>query len=511
MDSTSFALIRRRSSVWRASRVLSATALASAVLMLAGPAVTSAQATAGSSIGDPYFPKTGNLGYDVASYDIRLRYEPSTDNLRGTTTVVAKATQELREFSLDFLLKTNSVRVSGIAAHFRLENGKLIITPQSSVAKEREFSVSVDYEDTPSNVKPDGYSAWSRTADGAVAMGEPDIARWWYPSNDHPRDKATFDVSVEVRGDLAVLSNGKLLMKEPRPDGRVRWNWRSAKPQATYLAFLAVGKFDVTEGRGYRDQPVWNAYHSDLGDSLGSAKASLERGPEIIEYFSRLFGDYPFEAQGGVVLAGNGLSALETQTRPVYGGAVFGFGTNPYVVAHELAHQWFGDAVSVDTWRNIWLNEGFATYMEWLWSEKSGEGTAAELAKWTYDRNPASDDQWSVLPGDPGGRNIFSFAVYERGAMAVQALRQEVGDASFFEILRRWQQQRAHGTGTIEQFISVAEGTAGKNLRPLFDRWLFSSGKPDYAFQAGKSGGKPRSWDQIEHNRVLHGQHTHGK
>ena len=157
----------------------------------------------------------------------------------------------------------------------------------------------------------------------------------------------------------------------------------------------------------------------------------------MIETLEQFFGPYPFEAQGGIVDSGLGF-ALENQTRPVYDGGFFFRGSNTSVVAHELAHQWFGDSVSVRDWREIWLNEGFASYAEYLWSDVQGEGTPAELAQFVYDIIPADDEFWQVLPGDPGAANQFHDAVYDRGAMTLQALRTAVGDDAFFKILRRW-------------------------------------------------------------------------
>jgi aminopeptidase N len=159
------------------------------------------------------------------------------------------------------------------------------------------------------------------------------------------------------------------------------------------------------------------------------------------------------------------------------------------VVAHENAHQWFGDSVSVAGWRNIWLNEGFASYAESLWSEHLGEGTAAEVNKFNYDYIPAEDPFWQVLPGDPGPANQFDDAVYTRGSMALQALRTAVGDKDFFKILKKWAKTRQYGNGTIEQFVALAEQVSGKPLQALFTTWLFTAGKP----ALGPTGEPPAS------------------
>ncbi|RJQ77240.1 M1 family peptidase [Pseudonocardiaceae bacterium YIM PH 21723] len=495
------------SGVLRNGKLLLSVATVCAVTLLAGPAFAAAPTPGATTIGDPYYPTTGNGGYDAINYDVRLQYEPKTDNLRGTTTVLAKATQDLSEFSFDFLLKTSSVRVSGIPAAFTLKDGKLTVKPVKPLANGQQFSVIVQYEDVPSAVKVNGYSGWKKTDDGALAVQEPDVAPWWFPGNNHPRDKATFDISVEVPDGKSALSNGALLGKSSRL-GKTRWNWRSTKPAAPYLISLEIGDFDVVQGTGYKNQPLLNAYSRSLGDSLPSAQASIERTPEVLEHFSGIYGEYPFEAQGGVVSPGLSF-ALENQTRPVYSKKFFDKGLNQYVVAHELGHQWWGDSVSVDTWRNIWLNEGFASYTEWLWSEHVGEGTAAELAKWYYDSYKADNPLWQEVIGDPGAGNEFG-AVYTRGPLAVAALRQEIGDDNFFVLLKEWQRQHRYATGTIEQFQKLAEALSGKDLKSFFDTWLFTKGKPAYEFKSGQPGvrsiapaAKPKSVDLIQHTHDL--------
>jgi aminopeptidase N len=176
-------------------------------------------------------------------------------------------------------------------------------------------------------------------------------------------------------------------------------------------------------------------------------------------------------------------------------------------VAHENAHQWFGDAVSVDDWKEIWLNEGFATYAEYLWSDAQGEGTPAELAQFTYDNIPADDDFWQILPGNPGEPNQFDDAVYDRGAMTLQALRTAVGDDAFFKILKRWVAKKKYSTATTAQFIALAEKISGKQLDDVFTTWLYTKGKP----AAGPNGTatarttttKPRSYDEIQRTHQL--------
>lgn len=380
----------------------------------------------------------------------------------------------------------SEVRVNGSKASFTTSGEhELEITPKTPLAKGTDVSVVVRYSGVPSSKQAYGFTSWHRTPDGGVGANEPESAWWWFPSNDHPLDKATYDVSVLVPDGSQALSNGTLQSTSSRL-GWTRWNWRSAKPQATYLATLAVGRFDLTTGTTDSGIPVVNAYSKDLGANYGAARASVERTGEIADWLSGYFGPYPFDALGGYVPNTNTGYALETQTRPFYSPRQFANGSNTSLIVHELAHQWYGDLVSVQGWKDIWVNEGFARYAQWLWSEHEGEGTAQELADYVYASHPADDTFWTVKPGDPGPENQFDIAVYDRGALALQALRNEIGDEAFFAVLKGWPQKHAYGNASVGDFRTYAEEVSGQSLGALFDTWLFQPSKPAAAGGAGR-------------------------
>ncbi|HEY9367106.1 M1 family metallopeptidase [Streptomyces sp.] len=503
-------------------RIIVPSALAASVL-LAIPASAASFDPGAPGIGDAYYPASGNGGYDVSHYDLRLKYQPATDLLEGTATLLATATQNLSRFNLDLGLRVSEVRVNGRKAAFAASGDhELEVTPATPLAKNTPVTVVVRYAGKPSELKIGGWSAWHRTPDGGVAAQEPDSAVWWFPSNDHPLDKATYDVSVSVPDGTQAISNGVLQSQSSRL-GWTRYNWRSNKPQATYLATLAVGKFDITTDKTAKGLPVLNAYSKDLGDNAGAARASLERTTEVAEWLEEVFGPYPFNALGGYVPNVTSGYALETQTRPFYSPRQFANGANVSVVVHELAHQWYGDSVSVDGWKDIWVNEGFARYSQWLWSEKEGEGTAQELADYVYANRAADDPFWTVKPGDPGPDNQFHIAVYDRGALALQALRNDLGDEDFFAILKGWPTERAYGNAKVGDFVAYAERVSGKPLAGLFDTWLYQPAKPaaGTAAEAGlsvRTAGpdaapaakpvQPKSWRKIAATNTVH---DHGR
>ncbi|MFJ6135670.1 M1 family metallopeptidase [Kitasatospora sp. NPDC092286] len=502
--------------------VSAASALA---LLLAVPASAATPSPGAAGVGDPYYPTYGNGGYDVSHYDIRLKYQPATDLLEGTTTILATATQDLSRFNLDFVLDVQQVLVNGRAARFASTGeAELEVIPDRPIAKGSPVTVVVRYSGVPGEVERDGYSAWLRTPDGGVAANEPVAAWWWFPSNDHPTDKATFDVSVLVPDGTQVISNGLSTGQSSRA-GWTRYNWRQTKPQATYLATLAIGRFDVRTDTTPSGLPVITAYSKDLGENDGAARASVERTGELVDWLSGYFGEYPFTSVGGYVPNVPTGYALETQTQIFYSPAQFARGANTSVVVHELAHQWYGDSVSVQRWSDIWLNEGFARYSQWLWSEHENEGTAQELADYVYSYYPADNAFWTVKPGDPGADHQFSSAVYDRGAVAVQALRNTVGDEKFFQILKGWPAERRYGNATVQQFQAYAERISGKKLGDLFTTWLFtpskpavpSAGAPAKAVAGPASAAlpqEPRSWKKIQETNSLHDNgsgHGHGR
>jgi aminopeptidase N len=436
-----------------------------------------------ASIGDPYFPQAGDGGYDVTGYDIQVRYDPPTDRLEGHTTITAQATESLSRFDLDLRLPASAVTVDDQPAAIHQDGGKLEITPAAPVRAGAPMTVRVDYAGVPSGVpeEPGMPSPWVRTPEGAVAVGQPEIAAWWYPCNDHPSDKATFMITATVPASLQVISNGALLGgPEPAGPGLARWRWQESEPMATYLAFIAVGNYDIVR-RDTRFGLYLAAYDRGLDPQLAqAARASVEQTPQVLEFLSGIFGPYPFRQLGGVVPDAPSLGfSLEDQTRPVYSPAFFVSGQDVSVVVHELAHQWFGDSVSVRHWSDIWLNEGFATYAQWLYTERTGGLSAAQTAAAAYARHPADDDFWRIPPGAPGGgAELLNNAVYQRGAMALQALREAVGDQNFFASLRAWATERAGRNGSVPDFLTLLKHVSGKNIDDVAQTWLFTPTRP---------------------------------
>jgi aminopeptidase N len=442
-------------------------------------------------VGDTYYPTYGNGGYDVRHYDLDVAYDPATDVLDGRADISARATQSLCSFNLDFVgMELRSVKVDGRSATWSRTDHELTVTPRHPLRKGHRFTVVARYSGVPVEfILPgtDIRTGFMATPEGATVAGQPEVAASWFPANDHPIDKAAYTFHVTVPNPYEVVANGFLISRRGHA-GSTTWTWDAREPMASYLATIDIGAWDVHRWRTDSGIPVYDAVSPLLTGGLrAEIDSSLARQGEILDLLSDAFGRYPFSTTGAIVPDQDDLFfALETQTRPVYsklfwldqnGNPVNGDG----VVVHELAHQWFGDDVALARWQDIWLNEGFATYAEWLWAEHEGQGTPAEIAQANYDDIPASDPFWAVAIGDPGVEHLFDFPVYLRGAMTLQALRNEVGDDAFWTIIRTWARRNSGGNGTTPQFIALAERVSGQQLDALFDTWLFTATKPAMA------------------------------
>jgi len=473
-----------------------ALALVAALIATAAGAATAAAAggrcAAGAAgAGDPYFPGYGNGGYDVDRYDLDIAYNPVNDNLRGRAKVRAKATEDLCSLNLDLLgFEVKRVKVRNEKARWSRDGQELTVTPRRALKRGKRFALTVRYSGVPVDFRdprvgvPTGFTP---TSDGVVVTGQPESAATWFPVNDHPIDEAAYDFEIEVPDGYGVVANGKPRGEEPGQPGWTVWRWEAKAPMASYLTALGVGDWDVSRWRTADGLPVYDAVDSSItGGQRDEIDSSLAKQGEILGFLADEIGrPYPFDTVGAIVDPERPiLFALETQTRPVY-AAIFWLDLSTgqpingdYVVTHELAHQWFGDDIALRRWRDMWLNEGFATYYEYLWDGNHGGLTPAQLYDGTLAGLPADDPFWSVEVGDPGPDELFDEAVYVRGMMTLEALRREVGDRDFRAIVRRWAHDRAGGHGTTEQFIGIAEAESGEQLDELFETWLFTAEKP---------------------------------
>ena len=449
--------------------------------------------------GDAYFPYAGNGGYDVQHYDLALRYAPPVDptvlsgRLSGVATVTLRAQQDLKSLNFDVRgLDVTSVRVDGKAAAQGKSPGKdnaewsqkqddanryweLTVALLPKLEAGQTTTIVIEYGGStgqPLDTTGALYG-WVTTADGAMVVNEPDGAATWYPVNDDPEDKATYTFRITVPAGKTAVANGRPVGPPSTRAGWTTWTWRASDPMSSYLSTAGVGDFALSRDVGPDGLPIINAVDDGVTEaSLAETTAALALQPQMITFLEAEFGRYPFESFGAIVDDDSVEYALETQTRPVYSGVA-----DEYTVMHELGHQWFGNSVTLSDWKDIWLNEGWATYIEWLWAEHQDDATIPNR----FDEAVAyldANDGWALNIADPGRDSLFEAPVYLRGAAALHALRAKVGDAAFFAGARLWLTRYNDSNATTEDFEAVMEKTSRQQLDTFFDDWLREGDRP---------------------------------
>jgi len=454
--------------------------------------------------GDAYFPYAGNGGYDVQHYDLDLTYTPPAPapapivgQLSGVATIDLVATQDLDSFNLDLrgmdvqAVKVNGQRVREATppapgdvpagpGYWQVQDDdarvwELTIQPRPKLKQGQTARVVVSYDgDTvrPEDIEGALYG-WVTTRDGAMVVGEPEGSMTWYPVSDHQTDKATYSFAITVPEGKVAVANGLPSGDPVTAGGWTTWSWDAPDEQASYLTTASVGDYDLRISQTPSGLPLIDAVDDNLTPANAAAtEAGLALQADMIAFLEDTFVPYPFITYGSIVDDDTVGYALETQTRPVYSRAA-----REFTVVHELAHQWFGNAVSPQRWQDIWLNEGWATYVEWLWSEATG-GDSAQANFDGIMAIPADDEFWDLAIADPGPLGLFLGGIYDRGAATLHALRAQVGDDAFFAATREWLTRYDDSTATTEDFQSVFEEVSGQDLGSFFDVWVHTPTKP---------------------------------
>jgi aminopeptidase N len=412
----------------------------------------------------------GNPGYRVSHYDLELATKPATGRVtaRARLTVVASVPELV--LVLDFgSFRVERVLVDGKPVRWAHRGGKLRLRGQFPV--DTPFAVEVRYAGRPIPVRTRhwGEVGWDELADGVIVASQPIGAPSWFPCNDLVGEKATYRIAVTAPASYTVVANG-ILTARAAGGSTTTWTYTVGEPMAAYLATVQIGPYEqwsLTRGQSV-------AAPRGL---VRAVRHDFDRQPAMMTVFTELFGPYPF-AEYAVVVTEDELEVpVEAQGLSIFGANhVDGRRGHERLVAHELAHQWFGNSVGLADWQHIWLNEGFAAYAEWLWSERSGGEAAAVLA--ARARTRLSGLPQNLLIGDPAARDMFDDRLYQRGALTLHTLRTVIGDAPFFATLREWTAAYRHSTVTTADFVALASRHGGADLGAFFDAWLFSPALP---------------------------------
>ncbi|MHA7239956.1 M1 family metallopeptidase [Arthrobacter sp. TMS1-12-1] len=447
-----------------------------------------------SSAPDPYTPTNGSTAYRVDHYDLDLDYRLSSNRLTGRAVLTLVALRDLRQLELDLSgLRTTKITSDTVRIRsFKDRAGKLVVGFRDPVPAGSAFRLDIRYEGNPLPLTGTwGEVGWEELTDGVLVAGQPTGAPSWFPCNDHPSHKAAYRIAVTTDAGYRAICNGVLVSRIDR-SSRTSWVYEQEEPMATYLATVQIGRYGLVAlndpARPAVPLPVHGAprgpgspvpqYAAVPRSLMPAAGEALARHHQMMTAFEHRFGPYPFP-QYLVVVADDDLEIpLEAQTLSIIGRNHLDQGWEAQrLIAHELAHQWFGNSVTASRWQDIWLHEGFACYAEWLWSEASGSATAATHARSTHQRLDRAPQDLVIV--DPGAADMFDDRVYKRGALTLQALRSAAGDDAFFGLLRAWTAEYRFGTVTTPDFITLAVRLLpGVAVESLLASWLFSDALP---------------------------------
>ncbi|MBK7444649.1 MAG: M1 family metallopeptidase [Ignavibacteria bacterium] len=423
--------------------------------------------------------------YDVRNYSLKVSFDIPSKYIYGLLEMNSASMSDTLNkiyINLNTDMKVLNVRLNGNESDFLHNDDYIIIKTNGRIRINEEFKVEIKYEGSPKNYGFDSFSFKTFSDEPAIyTLSEPDYASTWWPCKDIPNDKFTIDIFITVPGQLTAVSNGLLKEVRDEENGQKTFFWKSSYPITTYLVSLAIGKYDKWTETYYSSDSLnkMPVEYYTYPEYTENAKIDWKNTLRMIEFFSGKFGEYPFiKEKYGMALFGWVGGAMEHQTISSMGYTlVKGNGKYENIVVHELAHQWFGDAVSPESWKDIWLNEGFASYSEALWieNEKGKEDYIKYLKKEDY-----GFFQGTVY--DPEGF-IFGPTVYNKGAWCLHMLRGTVGDSVFFEILKKYFESYKYKNVNTYDFQKICEEVSGTDLKYFFDQWIFTgTGRPDYRY-----------------------------
>lgn len=432
-----------------------------------------------TSVGDPVTPGAGAEGIDVLSYDLDLNVADPQGPISATVLITVKAEQELAALNLDLHgLTVESATIDDQPVDVSRDGDELSLKPKSPIPQDTEFVAAISYSGDPNPVEDPsapGVIGWLDRESGSFVAAEPIGTKAFLPSNDHPSDKALFSFTITAPENLTAIANG-VLAEKLTENGMTSWRYTQSDPMATYLIQIAVGDYDLIEATGPRGMQIRHAVVRNLSEEQ---RTLLDQTAAQIEFFETLFGPYPLDTYGLLVADSSPEFALETQTLTLMPASWLRGNTDEFsrVAAHELAHQWYGDSITPSSWSDIWLNESFATYAEWLWADHAGIQPLEDSIE--EGKQVAEEGRGIYGPiDDPRPTEIFSINVYYGGGYVLHALRLEIGDEQFFELLRRWAADNAGDNVSTEDFEALAAEITGSDLTDFFETWLRSDSLP---------------------------------
>lgn len=424
---------------------------------------------------DSHYPEVGDPGVDALHYDLTLDWDPDSATLTGQEVLTFRATQTADEVRLDLgePLEVGEVTLDGEPVEADHEGKDLVV--RAPVEADERYELAVSYAGTPEPVESpttrDDVSTigWTTTDDGETwTMQEPYGAFTWYAVNDHPSDKALYDFTITVPAPWTGVANGELVSRTAT-DGLTETRWHLAEPAASYLVTVATGDLLLTEDESASGVPISYWTPSDRPELVDA----LREAPDALAWLEERLGPYPFDTAGFVVVDSG--SGMETQTMITLGDT--DYTTSPDVIVHELAHQWYGDQVTPNDWRDLWMNEGMAMYLQGAWSaDDRGTTVDAVMDEWA-----AREATYRAEAGPPADFDPQAFGesnVYYSPALMWHELRGRLGDDAFWEMVRAWPAARDNANAGRDDYLAWVEEQTGEELTSFFDAWLLGETTP---------------------------------
>jgi aminopeptidase N len=425
---------------------------------------------------DAVYPDVGDPGVDALHYDLDLTWDRVSRTLEAQEEVRLRATEDADHLQLDLAadLEVDTVTVDGEAVEVDHDGKDLVV--HHPVEAGHRYTVTLGYSGSPQPVpaptKRTDFDTlgWTTTADGEVwTMQEPFGAYSWYAVNDQPSDKALYDVRISAPAPWVGVSNGRLVSRAER-DGRTVTRWTLDEPASSYLVTVAIGDLQVTEDESASGVPM--TYWTPRGEPTFVDR--MREAPAGLSWLEDRLGDFPFSSLGFLVVDSE--SGMETQTMITLGDTRYA--TSPEVLVHEMAHQWYGDQVTPTDWRDVWMNEGMAMYLQALWQDEfQDQPLDATLDSWEQADGQLRDDYGPPADYDPaafGGTNV-----YTTPGLMWDELRKRVGDDLFWELVRAWPAEHDNGNAGYADITSWWSDRSGEDLSGFFDEWLLGGTTPD--------------------------------
>lgn len=449
---------------------------------------------------DPYLPGCGTPDYTVSHYRLELEVKLSANRIDGTAQLTGSTLRPTRRIELDLHAPLRPGTVTARSGKSRVKVKKsvrrghrLIIDLETELEAGTELNVDIPYSGRPALRRETwGEVGWEELTDGVLVAAQPNGASTWFPCVDHPSVKSTYSFSITTDAGYQAIGNGTPTGHRRR-SSREQWDWELTQPVPAYLATVQIGRYQLTElTSGSRRRPASSQQTSPAPVFMAVSPAlkpvaqkALTLQNEMMSCFESSFGPYPFERYTAVVTDDSLEIPLEAASLSIFGvNHVDRSWASERLIAHEMAHQWFGNALTARRWQDIWLHEGFACFSEWVWSADSAHASITEQARTAWDGLAAKPED--IIVADPGPELMFDDRIYKRGALALYALRCAVGHDRFRALLRAWVAEHLHGSVDTPMFLRFADafleeqgspsGTASEVLTP----WLFQAALPGF-------------------------------